>query len=232
MTLFESTIRKLNIPRFVMDDIVAIRNICMEAEQPAQQQAAQPAKQEQSQQQPAQQQQQQPQNANQQQPQQNAQNNSGAQQEQGQQASQDKPNGQAQQQKAQANQKIPDNIQEDQVDAGKLMKAFNNYLEQCKQKLQKKIEMDFGEDGKTIVQTVLSHVSSKSPINFDEEISPYLMKNGKLITDKNVINDIRGRLEKYFGVTFMNGQAPVKKQEQPNQQNGEQENKKQEQPAK
>lgn len=228
MTLFESTIRKLNIPRFVMDDIVAIRNICMEAEQPAQQQEAQPAKQEPSQQQPAQQ----PQNANQQQPQQNTQDKSGAQQEQGQQASQDKSNDQAKQQNAQANQKVPENIQEDQVDAGKLMKVFNNYLEQCKQKLQKKIEMDFGEDGKTIVQTVLSHVSSKSPINFDEEIAPYLMKNGKLITDKNVINDIRGRLEKYFGVTFINGQAPEKKPEQPNQQKGEQADNKQEPSAK
>lgn len=216
-----------------MDDIVAIRNICMEAEQPAQQ-AAQPAKQEQSQPQPAQQQQQQqqPQNANQQQTQQNAQDNSGAKQEQGQQASQDKPNDKAQQQNAQASQKVPENIQEDQVDSGKLMKVFNNYLEQCKQKLQKKIEMDFGEDGKTIVQTVLSHVSSKSPINFDEEIAPYLMKNGKLITDKNVINDIRGRLEKYFGVTFMNGEAPEKKQEQTKQQKGEQSDNKQEPPAK
>ena len=92
--------------------------------------------------------------------------------------------------------------------------------------------MDFGEDGKTIVQTVLSHVSSKSPINFDEEIAPYLMKNGKLITDKNVINDIRGRLEKYFGVTFMNGEAPEKKQEQTKQQKGEQSDNKQEPPAK
>ena len=34
MTLFESTIRKLNIPRCVIDDIITIRNICMEAEQP------------------------------------------------------------------------------------------------------------------------------------------------------------------------------------------------------
>lgn len=241
MTLFESIIRKLDIPRCVIDDIVALRNICMEAEQPAQ---AQPQPQEQAkpaQQQPPQQtqpQNAQPQNAPQQ-PAQNGQEQPAAQQGQGQQGQQEKPQEQAQQPNQQENkqaaQKGTESITPDQVDANKLMKVFNNYVESCKQKLKQKIETEFGEDGKKIMNTVEQYVNSNSAINFDDEIAPFITKDGKPITDSKILNDIRGRLEKYFGAKFMSGkpaeQKPEQKQEQPSKENGEQPDK-QAQPAK
>lgn len=217
-----------------MDDIVAIRNICMEAEAPAQPQAAQPAQQPQQQTQPQPQQQQ---NASQQQPpQQNAQAQAGAEQAQGEQPAQETPQEQGQQQtpqnNEQANQQDDGNITEDKVDKNKLLKVFNNYLAGCKQKLQKKIETDFPEHGKTIMGKVIQAAKENSPLDFNTEIASFLTQNGKVITDKNVLNDIRGRLEKYFGVKFKSGQPDAQEQKQQDNPNGEQAPQEQAQPAK
>lgn len=237
MTLFESEIRKLNIPRCIMDSIVALRNICMEAEQQQQpQQAAQPA-----QQQPQQQQQQQPQPKPQQnaapqqqpapqaQPQQNAQQTpqqpaAGNQQGQNQQPAQE--NGQQQQpaqpqqeNNAQGNKQIPENIDENQVDSNKLLKQFNNFLEGCKKRVEERLISDFGDKGKTIIETVKEYTKTGSPIDFDMEILPLLTKNGEAPT-KKIINEVRDRLQKYFGLKISEPkqkqqQKPENKQEQP-----------------
>ncbi|MBR6892095.1 MAG: hypothetical protein IKN15_02380 [Bacteroidaceae bacterium] len=241
MTLFEASIHKLDIPKCVMDDIVAIRNICMEAEAPAQPQAAQPAQQPQKQTQPHPQQQnatpQQPQQQPQQQAsQQNAQAQTGAEQAQGQQPAQESPQEQGQQQRPQenkqANQQDDGNITEDKVDKNKLLKEFNNYLAACKQKLQKKIENEFPEYGKTIMSKVIQAAKENSPLDFNTEIASFLTQNGKLVTDKNVLNDIRGRLEKYFGVKFKAGQPAAQEQKPQGKPNGEQAPQEQTQPAK
>ena len=237
MTLFEASIHKLDIPKCVMDDIVAIRNICMEAEAPAQPQATQPAQQPQKQTQPQPQQQNAaPQQPQQQPPQQNAQVQAGAEQAQGEQPAKEPPQEQAQQQtpqdNKQANQQDDGNITEDKVDKNKLLKAFNNYLAECKQKLQKKIENEFPEHGKTIMGKVIQAANENSPLDFNTEIASFLTQNGKVITDKNVLNDIRGRLEKYFGVKFKAGQPTAQEQKPQGKPNGEQAPQEQAQPAK
>lgn len=237
MTLFEASIHKLDIPKCVMDDIVAIRNICMEAEAPAQPQAAQPAQQPKQQTQPQPQQQNAaPQQPQQQPPQQNAQAQAGAEQAQGEQPAQANPQEQGQQQTTQdnkqANQQDDGNITEDKVDKSKLLTAFNNYLAGCKQKLQKKIENEFPEHGKTIMGKVIQAAKENSPLDFNTEIASFLTQNGKVITDNNVLNDIRGRLEKYFGVKFKAGQPAAQEQKPQANPNGEQAPKEQAQPAK
>ena len=237
MTLFEASIHKLDIPKCVMDDIVAIRNICMEAEAPAPPQAAQPAQQPQKQTQPQPQQNATPQQPQQKpQPQQNTQAQAGAEQAQGEQPAKETPQEQAQQQtpqdNKQANQQDDGNITEDKVDKNKLLKAFNNYLAACKQKLQKKIENEFPEHGKTIIGKVIQAAKENSPLDFNTEIASFLTQNGKLVTDKNVLNDIRGRLEKYFGVKFKSGQPAEQKQKTQANPNGEQAPQEQAQPAK
>lgn len=237
MTLFEASMHKLNIPKCVMDDIVAIRNICMEAEAPAQPQATQPAQQPQKQTQPQPQQQNAaPQQPQQQPPQQNAQVQAGAEQAQGEQPAKEPPQEQAQpqtpQDNKQANQQDEGNITEDKVDKNKLLKEFNNYLAACKQKLQKKIENEFPEHGKTIMGKVIQAAKENSPLDFNTEIASFLTQNGKVITDKNVLNDIRGRLEKYFGVKFKAGQPAAQEQKPQAKPNGEQAPQEQAQPAK
>lgn len=237
MTLFEASMHKLNIPKCVMDDIVAIRNICMEAEAPAQPQATQPAQQPQKQTQPQPQQQNAaPQQPQQQPPQQNAQVQAGAEQAQGEQPAKEPPQEQAQpqtpQDNKQANQQDEGNITEDKVDKNKLLKEFNNYLAACKQKLQKKIENEFPEHGKTIMGKVIQAAKENSPLDFNTEIASFLTQNGKVITDKNVLNDIRGRLEKYFGVKFKAGQPAAQEQKPQAKPNGEQAPQERAQPAK
>lgn len=233
MTLFESTIRKLNIPKCVIDDIVAIRNICMEAEQPqqpAQKQATNPAQQQQQKptqpQQPASQQQkptqpQQPanqqQNAAQAQTQQNANPQTGTQQ--GQQQAQ----GNAQQQPQQNAEEVPQNIEESQVNANKLMEAFNNYLSGCQKKFTQMLESKFGQDAQTAINNVKQYVESNSKIDFNKEVAPFLTVNGKPITDQKVIDGIRNNFKKYFGATFVSDKPEAKPQEQPKQQSKPQE---------
>lgn len=225
MTLFESTIQKLNIPRCVIDDIVAIRNICMEAEQPqqpAQKQAtntAQPQQQKPTQSQPpASQQQNPPQqqqsdnqqpNAAQAQPQQNANPHTGAQQ------GQPQAQGNAQQQPQQNAQEVPQNIEESQVNANKLMEAFNNYLSGCQKKFTQMLESKFGQDAQTAINNVKQYVESNSKIDFNKEVAPFLTVNGKSITDPKVIDGIRKNFEKYFGASFVSAKPEEKKQEQP-----------------
>jgi hypothetical protein len=219
MTLFESTIQKLNIPRCVIDDIVAIRNICMEAEQPqqpAQAQAAKPAQPQQppqQQQNPAQSQPQQPankqQDAAQAQPQQNANPQAGNQQ--GQPQAQEN----AQQQPQQSQQEIPQNIEENQVDSNKLMAVFNNYLSSCQKKFTKMLESKFGQNAQTAINNVKQYVESNSKIDFNKEVAPFLTVNGQPITDPKVIDGIRNNFKKYFGADFVSAKPEEKKQEQP-----------------
>lgn len=234
MTLFESEIRKLNIPRCIMDSIVSLRNICMESEQQPPQ-ATQPAQQKPQPQQPQPKPQQnaapQQQPASQAQPQQNSpqtaqQPAAGNQQDQPQQPAQE--NGQqpqtAQPQQAnnaQGNQQIPENIDENQVDSNKLLKQFNNFLEGCKKRVEERLIADFGDKGKTIIETVKEYTKTGSPIDFDMEILPLLTKNGEAPT-KKVINEVRDRLQKYFGLKIS---EPKQKQQQKTEN-------KQEQPAK
>ncbi len=217
MTLFESTIQKLNIPRCVIDDIVAIRNICMEAEQPqqpAQAQAAKPAQPQQPpQQNPAQSQPQQPankqQDAAQAQPQQNANPQAGNQQ------GQPQAQGNAQQQPQQNQQEIPQNIEENQVDSNKLMAVFNNYLSSCQKKFTKMLESKFGQNAQTAINNVKQYVESNSKIDFNKEVAPFLTVNGQPVTDPKVIDGIRKNFEKYFGASFVSDKPEEKKQEQP-----------------
>lgn len=233
MTLFESIIQKLNIPRCIIDDIVAMRNICMESEQSQQQtqkQATNPTQPQQpaQQQKPAQAQPQQPanqqQNATQAQPPQNANPQAGTQQ------GQPQAQGNAQQQQPQKNaQEVHQNIEENQVDANKLMKAFNNYLSGCQQNLTKMLTSKFGQDAKTAIDNVKSYVESNSQIDFNKEVAPFLSVNGKPISDPKVIDGIRKNLEKYFGANFASSKPEEKKQEQPKPQAQPQE---QAQPAK
>ena len=218
MTLFESTIQKLNIPRCVIDDIVAIRNICMEAEQPqqpAQAQAAKPAQPQQppQQQNPAQSQPQQPankpQDAKQAQPQQNANPQAGNQQ--GQPQAQEN----AQQQPQQNQQEVPQTIEENQVDSNKLMAVFNNYLSSCQKKFTKMLESKFGQNAQTAINNVKQYVESNSKIDFNKEVAPFLTVNGQPITDPKVIDGIRNNFKKYFGASFVSDTPEEKKQEQP-----------------
>lgn len=230
-----------------MDSVVSIRNICMEAEAPTQPQAAQPSQQPPQQtppqQTPPQPQEPQQQNTSQQnvapqeqQTQQNAPIQAGAEQAQGKQPAQETPQEQGQQQapqdNKQDNQQADENITEDKVDKNKLLEEFNNYLAGCKKKLQKKIETDFPEYGKTIMGKVIQAAQEDSPLDFNREIASFLTQNGKLVTDKNVLNDIRGRLEKYFGVKFKSGQPAAQEQKPQGKPNGEQAHQEKSQPAK
>ena len=203
MTLFESSLRKLNLPKCVMDDIVSIRNICMEAEQP---QPAQPAQPQATKQQNATTPQNNPQQA---QPTANAQ-------------AQGQPQGNQQQKQEPAQQE--NNLSEDQIDSNKLMAQFNNYLKGCQENVKKALATQFGENANAIINEVNQYVKSNSPINFDEEIVPLLKVNGKF-ADQKVVDDVKQRLQKYFGLKIATSeQEPNETQEQPKQQNAAQAN--------
>ena len=222
MTLFESSLRKLNLPKCVMDDIVSIRNICMEAEQP---QPAQPAQPQAAKQQNATTPQNNPQPA---QPTANAQSQTTPQQGQAQpnaQANaqaQGQPQGNQQQKQEPAQQET--NLSEDQIDSNKLMAQFNNYLKGCQENVKKALATQFGENANAIINEVNQYVKSNSPINFDEEIVPLLKVNGKF-ADQKVVDDVKQRLQKYFGLKIATSeQEPNEPQEQPKQQNAAQAN--------
>ncbi len=175
----------------------------MEAgEQPAQQPVQQQG-QKQAQQQPVQQPPQQPvqpenqPNAQQQPVQQPAQENSQPQVQPQQQAPQQQQPQPQQNQQASQNQNAQ--ITENQVNADKLMESFNTYLEDCKKKVEDVLVKQFGENGKTIIDEVKQYVKSNEPIDFDVEIVP-LLKNGKEAPQQKVIDDVRNRLQKYFGL--------------------------------
>lgn len=221
MTLFESSLRKLNLPKCVIDDIVSIRNICMEAEQP---QPAQPAQPQAAKQQNATTAQNNPQQA---QPTANAQAQTTPQQAQAQPNAQENTQAQGQPQGNQANKQAPqkeNNLTEDQIDSNKLMAQFNNYLEGCKENVKKALATQFGENANAIINEVNQYVKSNTPINFDEEIVPLLKVNGKF-ADQKVVEDVKQRLQKYFGLKIATAeQEPNETQEQPKQQNAAQAN--------
>lgn len=228
MTLFESEIRKLNIPKCVMDDIVSLRNICLEAEQqpqPQQQpkpQAAQPAQpqnqaanpqQTAPQAQPQQNTQQQAPQQGQTQEQQTPKNNEQQAQPQNQQATQQQGNQQ------QGNQQTPENITENQVDDNKLMALFNKFIAKCQSDVKARLIKDFGEENvNKFMPEVESAAQVNGTINFDREILPWLSKDGKH-PEQNVIDGVRQRLQKYFGVKFA---EPKKAQEDKTEQKQEQ----------
>lgn len=233
MTLFESSLRKLNLPKCVIDDIVSIRNICMEAEQPQPAQPAQPQAANQQNATPPQNNTQQAQpTANAQatttpqqgQAQPNAQANPQA-QGQAQPNAQGNPQEQGQPQGNQTNTQEPqqeNNISEDQIDSKKLMTEFNNYLKGCQENVKKALAKQFGENANAIIDEVNQYVKSNSPINFDEEIAPLLKVDGKF-ADQKVVEDVKQRLQKYFGLKIATAeQEPDEKQEQPKQQNAAQ----------
>jgi len=231
MTLFESSLRKLNLPKCVMDDIISIRNICMEAEQP---QPAQPAQPQAAKQQNATTPQNNPQQAQptanaqaqttpqQGQAQPNAQANPQAQGQaqpnaQGNPQEQGQPQGNQQQKQEPAQQE--NNISEDQIDSKKLMAQFDNYLKGCQENVKKALATQFGENAKAIIDEVNQYTKSDKPINFDEEIAPLLKVNGKF-ADQKVVDDVKQRLQKYFGLKIATAEEePDEKQEQPKQQN-------------
>lgn len=220
MTLFESSLRKLNLPKCVIDDIVSIRNICMEAEQP---QPAQPAQPQAAKQQNATTPQNNPQQA---QPTANAQAQTTPQQGQAQPNAQENPQAQAQPQGNQQQKQEPaqqeNNLSEDQIDSNKLMAQFNNYLKGCQENVKKALATQFGENANAIINEVNQYVKSNSPINFDEEIVPLLKVNGKF-ADQKVVDDVKQRLQKYFGLKIATDeQEPKETQEQPQQKNAEQ----------
>ena len=223
MTLFESEIRKLNIPKCVMDDIVSLRNICMEAEQ----QQQQPQQQNQQSAQPQQQAATPQQNTNQAQPQQNTQPQQPAQQgQEGQQPAQDNGQQQPQQQNQQAtqtqgNQKVPENINENQVDSDKLMKFFDKFLNKCQSDVKARLIKEFGENANNIISEVERYVKADAPMDFNETIRPWLVKDGKNPTQQ-VVDAVRQRLQKYFGVKFSEDNS--KQESKPEQKQAPQEN--------
>lgn len=205
-----------------MDDIVSIRNICMEAEQP---QPAQPAQPQAAKQQNATTPQNNPQQA---QPTANAQAQTTPQQGQAQpnaqanSQAQGQPQGNQQQKQEPAQQE--NNLSEDQIDSNKLMAQFNNYLKGCQENVKKALATQFGENANAIINEVNQYVKSNSPINFDEEIVPLLKVNGKF-ADQKVVDDVKQRLQKYFGLKIATAeQEPNETQEQPKQQNAAQAN--------
>ena len=230
MTLFESTIRKLNIPRCVIDDIITIRNICMEAEQPqpkqpdnqqqnATQKQAQP-KQPDNQQQNATQTQAQPkqpdnqqQNATQtqaqpKQPYNQQQNATQAQNQTNTNQQEDAP-----QEQHQNTEDVPQNIEETQVDVKKLMNVFNDYMSGCQKKLTNSLISKFGQDAQTAIDNVKSYAESNSQIDFNKEVAPFLSVNGNPVSDPKVLDEIRKQLAKYFGANFVSSTPEEKKQE-------------------
>lgn len=235
-SLFEASVDKLNIPEEMKTAIKEINNVCLEAEGDGKNYTPNPKddkhgftpvpkeyiKKNKKQ------------NAPQAQPQQNANQQAGAPQgqAQGQQPQQGNNQQQPQQQKQQApnqqnNQQIPENIDKNQVDSNKLMKQFNSFLEGCKKKVESRLMTEFGENAKKIIETVKRYVDSDSEINFDEEIVPLLTKNGQA-PSKQVVNDVRNRLHKYFGLKIRDSQPKQQPQseatpEQPPKQEGNQE---------
>ena len=220
MTLFESTIRKLNIPRCVIDDIMAIRNICMEAEQPQsqkqpdnqQQNATQTQNQTKEQTQTKQPDNQQ-QNATQEQNQTKRPDNQ--QQNTTQEQTQTNANQQedAPQEQHQNTENVPQNIEETQVDVNKLMNVFNNYMSGCQKKLTQSLISKFGQDAQTAIDNVKSYVESNSQIDFNKEVAPFLSVNGNPVSDPKVLDEIRKQLAKYFGANFVSSKPEEKKQE-------------------
>jgi hypothetical protein len=224
MTLFESTINKLNIPRYVIDDIISIRNICMEAEQetPAAQQQppAQPAQPQQpAQKQPPQQPPQPPQqNATQAQPQQKA-----APQQATEQPVKEQPQAQenAQPQQPQQKQDIPQNIEENQVNSGVLMKVFNKFLKDCQGKVTQYLVNKFGqENADNIIKNITPYMNGAEPISFKQVIFPYLLVNGK--SNPQDVKDVSEKLKKYFGLEYADAKADTKQQQPAQQQPPEQ----------
>lgn len=224
MTLFESTINKLNIPRYVIDDIISIRNICMEAEQqtPAAQQQppAQPAQPQQpAQKQPSQQPPQPPQqNATQAQPQQKA-----APQQATGQPVKEQPQAQenAQPQQQQKQQDIPQNIEENQVNSGVLMKVFNKFLKDCQDKVTQYLVNKFGqENADNIIKNITPYMNGAEPISFKQVIFPYLLVNGK--SNPQDVKDVSEKLKKYFGLEYADAKADTKQQQPAQQQPPEQ----------
>lgn len=208
-----------------MDDIVSIRNICMEAEQPQPAQPAQPAQPQATPKQNATTPQNKPQPA---QPQANAQAQTTPQQGQAQPNAQGNPQAQGQPQGNQQQKQEPTqqetNLSEDQIDSSKLMAQFNNYLKGCQENVKKALATQFGENANAIINEVNQYVKSNSPINFDEEIVPLLKVNGKF-ADQKVVEDVKQRLQKYFGLKIATAeQEPNETQEQPQQQNAAQAN--------
>ena len=113
------------------------------------------------------------------------------------------------QQNQQASQNQNGQITENQVNANKLMESFNTYLEDCKKKVEGVLVKQFGENGKTIIDEVNQYVKTNEPIDFDVEIVP-LLKNGKEAPQQKVIDDVRNRLQKYFGLKIKESK-PAKK---------------------
>ena len=228
MTLFESTIRKLNIPRCVIDDIITIRNICMEAEQPKQpdnqqqnatQTQAQP-KQPDNQQQNATQTQAQPkqpdnqqQNATQTQAQPKQPDNQQQNATQTQNQTNTNQQEDAPQEQHQNTEDVPQNIEETQVDVKKLMNVFNDYMSGCQKKLTNSLISKFGQDAQTAIDNVKSYAESNSQIDFNKEVAPFLSVNGNPVSDPKVLDEIRKQLAKYFGASFVNSKPEEKKQE-------------------
>ena len=215
MTLFESTIRKLNIPRCVIDDIITIRNICMEAEQP---QPKQPDNQQQNatqtQAQPKQPDNQQ-QNATQTQTQTQPKQPDNQQQNATQTQNQTNTNQQedAPQEQHQNTEDVPQNIEETQVDVKKLMNVFNDYMSGCQKKLTNSLISKFGQDAQTAIDNVKSYAESNSQIDFNKEVAPFLSVNGNPVSDPKVLDEIRKQLAKYFGANFVSSKPEEKKQE-------------------
>ena len=113
------------------------------------------------------------------------------------------------QQNQQASQNQNAQITENQVNADKLMESFNTYLEDCKKKVEAVLIKQFGENGKTIIDEVNQYVKSNEPIDFDVEIVP-LLKNGKEAPQQKVIDDVRNRLQKYFGLKIKESKSAKK----------------------
>ena len=225
MTLFESTIRKLNIPRCVIEDIITIRNICMEAEQPQpkqpdnqqqnatqaqvqpkqtnnQQEQTQPKQQDNKQQNTTQTQNKTKQTDNQQQNATQAQNQTNTNQQE------DAP-----QEQHQNTEDVPQNIEETQVDVKKLMNVFNDYMSGCQKKLTNSLISKFGQDAQTAIDNVKSYAESNSQIDFNKEVAPFLSVNGNPVSDPKVLDEIRKQLAKYFGANFVSSTPEEKKQE-------------------
>lgn len=223
MTLFEASIHKLNIPKCVMDDIVAIRNICMEAEeqpqQPAQKQPEQPAPpqaqptQAQTQtQQPPKQNTEKQQNATQEQPQQKSQQQSGETQAQGQQPSQDHTQSQQNgQENKQDSQEVPDKIEEDQVNKNTLQAMFKNYLEGCRKKVKAYLDGKFGQaNGDAILKNIGPYIDGAEQINFKQYVAPYFMVNGQI--NQQDARDATEKIIKFFGLKLAGEQTDTKQQ--------------------
>ena len=91
-------------------------------------------------------------------------------------------------------------------------------------RIRNHLTTQFGENANAIINEVNQYVKSNSPINFDEEIVPLLKVNGKF-ADQKVVDDVKQRLQKYFGLKIATSeQEPNEPKEQPKQQNAAQAN--------